>query len=123
MFCNAGIADPYKARVMDVEKVDFQRVLDVNVLGVFLSMKHAARVMVPARAGSIISTASLASNLGSAASHAYCCSKHAIAGLTKNLAVEVGQFGIRVNCLSPYLMVTPLSTSFLGLEDEGLVNF
>ncbi|KAF5823388.1 putative secoisolariciresinol dehydrogenase [Helianthus annuus] len=64
MFCNAGIADPYKARVMDVEKVDFQRVLDVNVLGVFLSMKHAARVMVPARAGSIISTtASLASNI------------------------------------------------------------
>ncbi|KAM0053177.1 putative secoisolariciresinol dehydrogenase [Helianthus debilis subsp. tardiflorus] len=86
-------------------------------------MKHAARVMVPARAGSIISTASLASNIGGAASHAYCCSKHAIAGLTKNLAVEVGQFGIRVNCLSPYVMVKPLSTNFLGLEDEGLVNF
>ncbi|MFS7908264.1 putative secoisolariciresinol dehydrogenase [Helianthus anomalus] len=99
MFCNAGIEDPYKARVMDVEKVDFQRVLDVNVLGVFLSIKHAARVMVPARAGSIISTASLASIL-------------------------LGQFGIRVNCLPPYVMVTPLSMSFLGLEeDEGLVNF
>ncbi|KAD5803256.1 hypothetical protein E3N88_14616 [Mikania micrantha] len=122
MFCNAGVADPNKARIMDVEKVDFQRVLDINVLGVFLSMKHAARIMVPARAGSIISMASLASNIGGAASHAYCCSKHAVAGLTKNLAVELGQFGIRVNCLSPYAMVTPLASSFVGLDDEALEN-
>ncbi|KAI7740479.1 hypothetical protein M8C21_016113 [Ambrosia artemisiifolia] len=122
MFCNAGIADPNKARIMDVEKADFQRLLDVNVLGVFLSMKHAARVMVPARAGSIISMASLASNIGGAASHAYCCSKHAVAGLTKNLAAELGQFGIRVNCLSPYAIDTPLSTRSVGLKDEALEN-
>ncbi|KAI3826303.1 hypothetical protein L1987_00349 [Smallanthus sonchifolius] len=122
MFCNAGIVDPNKARIMDVEKADFQRVLNVNVLGVFLSMKHAARVMVPARAGSIISTASLASSIGGAASHAYCSSKHAVAGLTKNLALELGQFGIRVNCLSPYAMVTPLASSFFRLDDEALEN-
>ncbi|KAI3826306.1 hypothetical protein L1987_00352 [Smallanthus sonchifolius] len=89
---------------------------------VFLSMKHAARVMVPARAGSIISTASISSNVGGAASHAYCCAKHAVAGLTKNLAVELGQFGIRVNCLSPYAIVTPLTTSFGGVEGEALEN-
>lgn len=72
MFNNAGIADPNKPRIIDVEKTDFERVLSVNVTGVFLGMKHAARVMVPARAGSIISMASLASNIGGAALHAYC---------------------------------------------------
>ncbi|XP_076899804.1 secoisolariciresinol dehydrogenase-like [Bidens hawaiensis] len=122
MFCNAGIVDPNKQRIIDNEKTDFERVLSVNVTGVFLSMKHAARVMVPARAGSIISTASISSNVAGAASHAYCCAKHAVAGLTKNLAVELGQFGIRVNCLSPYAMVTPLATSFVGLEAEALEN-
>ncbi|KAI3683671.1 hypothetical protein L1987_84183 [Smallanthus sonchifolius] len=122
MFCNAGIIDPNKQRIIDNEKSDFECVLSVNVTGVFLSMKHAARVMVPARAGSIISTASISSNVGGAASHAYCCAKHAVAGLTKNLAVELGQFGIRVNCLSPYAMVTPLTMNFAGVEGEALEN-
>lgn len=120
MFNNAGIADPNKPRIVDNKKSDFERVLSVNVTGVFLGMKHAARVMVPARRGSIISTASLSSNLGGAASHAYCCSKHAVLGLTRNLAVELRQFGIRVNCLSPYALATPLATKFVGLDDENL---
>ncbi|XP_071720757.1 secoisolariciresinol dehydrogenase-like [Rutidosis leptorrhynchoides] len=120
MFNNAGIVDVNKPRIMDTEKVDFERVISVNVTGVFLGMKHAARVMVPARSGSIISMASLASTIGGAASHAYCCSKHAVVGLTKNLAVELGQFGIRVNCLSPFAMDTPLTKRFVGLEGESL---
>ncbi|KAI3683678.1 hypothetical protein L1987_84190 [Smallanthus sonchifolius] len=99
MFNNAGIVDPYKERVIDNEKPDFERVLNLNVIGVFLGMKHAARVMVPARSGSIISMASVASNIGGAATHAYTCAKHAVTGLTKSLAVELGQFSIRVNCL------------------------
>ncbi|KAI3826300.1 hypothetical protein L1987_00346 [Smallanthus sonchifolius] len=111
MFNNAGILDPFKASITDNNKIDFDRVLSVNVTGVFLGMKHAARVMVPARTGSIISTSSIASEVGGIASHAYTCSKHAIVGLTKNLAVELGQFGIRVNCLSPYGMSTPMVTS------------
>lgn len=123
MFNNAGISDPNKPRIIDNEKADFERVLSVNVTGVFLCMKHAARVMVPARSGSIISTASVSSTIGSAASHAYCCSKHAVLGLTKNLAIELGQFGIRVNCLSPYGVATPLAKKFVGLEnDEDLEN-
>ncbi|KAF5763928.1 putative secoisolariciresinol dehydrogenase [Helianthus annuus] len=122
MFNNAGIVDPYKARIIDYEKIDFERVLSVNVTGVFLGMKHAARVMVPARAGSIISTASVASNLGGLNTHAYTCAKHAVTGLTKNLAVELGQFGIRVNCLSPYAVATPLATNFLEMDREAVEN-
>ncbi|XP_006339148.1 secoisolariciresinol dehydrogenase-like isoform X1 [Solanum tuberosum] len=122
MICNAGICDETKSRIIDNTKADFERVLSINVTGVFLSMKHAARVMVPTRSGCIISTASVSSTVGAAASHAYCSSKHAVLGLTKNLAVELGQFGIRVNCLSPYAMVTPLATKVIGLENEELEN-
>lgn len=122
MFNNAGIMDPYKARVIDNEKTDFERVLSVNVTGVFLGMKHAARVMVPARGGAIISMASTCSIIGGVATHAYTCAKHAVVGLTKNLAVELGQFGIRVNCLSPFAMATPMATNFLGLYGEDFGN-
>ncbi|KAD5803253.1 hypothetical protein E3N88_14613 [Mikania micrantha] len=118
VFNNAGIIDPLKTSIIDNNKMDFDRVLSVNVTGVFLGMKHAARVMVPARSGSIISTSSLASEVGGTVSHAYTCSKHAIVGLTKNLAVELGQFGIRVNCLSPSAMFTPMVTN-AGLTDRN----
>ncbi|GMN39495.1 hypothetical protein TIFTF001_008723 [Ficus carica] len=122
MFNNAGIADENKTRIMDNEKADFERVLSVNVTGVFLGIKHAAQAMIRARSGSIMSTASVSSYVGGAASHAYACSKHAVLGLTKNAAVELGQFGIRVNCLSPYALATPLATKFVGLDDEGVEN-
>ncbi|KAL3839321.1 hypothetical protein ACJIZ3_023913 [Penstemon smallii] len=120
MFNNAGTIDRLKPRVTDIEKTDFERVLSTNVTGVFLGMKHAARVMVPARGGTIISNASTASGIGGSATHAYTCSKHAVVGLTRNLAVELGQFGIRVNCLSPYALATPLSTKYMGYDDDGL---
>ncbi|KAB2066312.1 hypothetical protein ES319_A09G151800v1 [Gossypium barbadense] len=120
MFNNAGIADADKARIIDYDKSDFYRVLSVNVTGVFLGIKHAARVMVPARSGSIISASSVSSTVGAAATHAYCASKHAVLGLTRNAAVELGQFGIRVNCLSPYALATPLATGFVGVNDEEL---
>ncbi|KAK8554007.1 hypothetical protein V6N13_072927 [Hibiscus sabdariffa] len=118
MFNNAGIVDPDKARIIDNEKSDFERVLSVNVTGVFLGIKHTARVMVPARSGSIISTASVSSTIGAAAPHAYCASKHAVLGLTRNAAVELGQFGIRVNCVSPYGVATPLAKGFVGVNDD-----
>ncbi|PSS15890.1 Secoisolariciresinol dehydrogenase [Actinidia chinensis var. chinensis] len=118
MFNNAGVGGPQKARIVDNDKVDFERVLSVNVTGVFLGMKHAARVMIPAQRGTIISTASTSSIIGGAGSHAYCCSKHAVLGLTRNLAIELGQFGIRVNCLSPYGIPTPLSKEFVKVDDE-----
>ncbi|KAL3845732.1 hypothetical protein ACJIZ3_003135 [Penstemon smallii] len=122
MFNNAGIIDPPKPRITDNERIVFDRILSVNVTGVFLGMKHAARVMVPARSGTIISTASAASGIGGGATHAYTTSKHAVVGLTKSLAVELGQFGIRVNCVSPHLLATPLSKGCFGVDDEGVEN-
>ncbi|KAM0055609.1 putative secoisolariciresinol dehydrogenase [Helianthus debilis subsp. tardiflorus] len=122
MFNNAGILDSYKERIIENEKTDFERELSVNVTCVFLGMKHAARVMVPAQAGSIISTTSVASNIGGVATHAYTCAEHVVTGLTKNLAVELGQFSIRVNCLSPYAIATPIATNFLEMDSEAVEN-
>ncbi|KAK1404687.1 secoisolariciresinol dehydrogenase-like [Heracleum sosnowskyi] len=123
MFNNAGTFDPSKPRIIDNLKSDFERVFAVNVTGVFLGMKHAARVMVPARSGCILSTSSQCSDRAGAATHAYTASKHAILGLTKNLAVELGQFGIRVNCLSPYGVATPSAKTAMKVEkDEDFEN-
>ncbi|XP_068661724.1 secoisolariciresinol dehydrogenase-like [Aristolochia californica] len=118
MFNNAGILDLKKASIMDNERSDFERVLGMNTTGVFLGIKQAARVMVPARCGSIINTASVCSIFGGVATHAYTCSKHAVVGLTKSAAVELGLSGIRVNCVSPYLIKTPLTREFFNLEAE-----
>ncbi|KAJ0810805.1 putative secoisolariciresinol dehydrogenase [Helianthus annuus] len=82
-----------------------------------------ATPLVPSRSGTIISTSSIASNVGGLASHAYTGSKHAIVGLKKNLAVELGQFGIRVNCLSPYAMFTPMVTNTVNLDRETYENW
>lgn len=120
MFNNAAIMDAHKPRIIDNEKSDFERVMNINVTGVFLCTKHAARVMIPARTGSIISTASVAGYQGGAGSHAYCASKHAVVGLTKNAAMELGQFGIRVNCVSPYILATPMAREFNSLDDEEI---
>ncbi|GLT40694.1 hypothetical protein SLA2020_148080 [Shorea laevis] len=117
MFNNAAIADELKPRIIDNEKSDFERVLNVNATGVFLGIKHAARIMVPAQSGCIISTASIASTIGKTSTHAYSASKHAVVGLTKNAAVKLGQFGIRVNCISPYAAATPLTTTILKGDD------
>ncbi|XP_077230865.1 secoisolariciresinol dehydrogenase-like [Tasmannia lanceolata] len=120
MFNNAGIIDPFKQSIINNEKADFERVNSVNLTCVFLGIKHAAQVMIPARRGSIISTASIASVLGGISTHAYTCSKHAVVGLTKNAAVELGQFGVRVNCISPYGLVTPLAERFFPAKGEEL---
>ncbi|GJY44419.1 secoisolariciresinol dehydrogenase-like protein, partial [Tanacetum coccineum] len=96
-----------KFSILENNVSDFERVLSINVTGVFLGTKHAARVMIPANGGSIISIGSIASTVGGNTSHAYTSSKHAVAGLTKNVAAELGEFGIRVNCVSPHFLLTP----------------
>ncbi|KAF4396932.1 hypothetical protein F8388_004900, partial [Cannabis sativa] len=122
MLNNAGVIDEEKPQIIDNEKADFERVMSVNVTGVFLCIKHAAQVMIPAKRGSIITTASASSYIAGVNSHAYTCSKHVVVGLTKNAAVELGQFGIRVNCLSPYGVATPMAKATCKLDEEELEN-
>ncbi|KAG6500436.1 momilactone A synthase-like [Zingiber officinale] len=119
MFSNAGVAEPWQKSFPDCEVDDFQRLMSVNVTGVFLATKHAARVMTPARQGSIVITASTASTIAGLMPHAYTCSKHAVVGLMKSAAAELGKHGIRVNCVSPHGVATPLAMALLDLDKEA----
>ncbi|ONK71440.1 uncharacterized protein A4U43_C04F8590 [Asparagus officinalis] len=118
MFNNAGITGPAIPSTVDYPKSDFERVLSINLTGAFLGIKHAARVMIPNGRGSIVSTSSIAGVGGGMGTHAYTSAKHAVVGLTKNAAVELGQFGVRVNCVSPYATATPLAMNAMGFADR-----
>jgi 3alpha(or 20beta)-hydroxysteroid dehydrogenase len=96
---NAGVflAAPLTETSLD----DFRRVIDVNVVGVFLGMRAVAGAMSTQRAGSIINVSSVAGLTGSPYLTAYGASKWAVRGMTKGVAKELAQFGVRVNSLHP----------------------
>ncbi|KAL5720884.1 DNA helicase [Ranunculus cassubicifolius] len=110
LYNNAGVLGNQSKRksIMDFDVEEFDKVMNVNVKGVALGMKHAARVMMPRRTGCIISTASVAGVMGGLGPHAYTASKNAIVGLTKNTACELGRYGIRVNSISPFGVATSM---------------
>lgn len=125
MFNNAGISGFnhfLESRAVDCDIENFRRILDVNTCGAFLGAKHAARVMIPAKKGCILFTSSLASLICANVGHAYAASKHAVAGLTKNLAAELGQHGIRVNCISPHGVATPMLKSIIKIAEEEKIE-
>ncbi|CAN1217821.1 Short chain aldehyde dehydrogenase 1 [Linum perenne] len=111
MYNNAGITGEYNPSISSLTRQDYQNVFDVNVYGSLLGAKHAARVMVPEKRGCILFTASFAAvSHGFGVPHPYTASKSAVVGMTKNLCVELGQYGIRVNSISPGGIPTPLTT-------------
>ncbi|XP_061342980.1 secoisolariciresinol dehydrogenase-like [Gastrolobium bilobum] len=119
MVNNAVLIDEAKPSILDNDVTEFERVVSVNLTGPFLGTKHAAKVMIPAKKGSIIMVGSVCSSIGGVATHAYTSSKHAVVGLTKNTAAELGKFGIRVNGLSPYFISNALAREFFKLDDDG----
>ncbi|KAJ4971034.1 hypothetical protein NE237_004133 [Protea cynaroides] len=122
MYNNAGISGVVYKTLLESDVEDFKSVLDVNVCGGFLGAKHAARVMIPSKKGTILFTSSMASVIAGEISHAYTASKHALVGLTKNLCVELGKFGIRVNCISPYGVITPMLRSGFEMLDDSMIE-
>ncbi|CAI9301615.1 unnamed protein product [Lactuca saligna] len=120
MFNNAGVLGNQSKHksIVNFDVDEFDRVMNVNVRGVALGMKHAARVMIPRGSGCIISTASVAGVMGGMGPHAYTASKHAIVGLTKNTACELGRHGIRVNCISPFGVATSMLVNAWRHEDD-----
>ncbi|CAH2064373.1 unnamed protein product [Thlaspi arvense] len=131
LFNNAGVLGDQKKHksILDFDADEFDQVMRVNVRGAGLGMKHAARAMIKRGfRGCIISTASVAGVMGGMGPHAYTASKHAIVGLTKNAACELGKYGIRVNCISPFGVATSMlvnawrKTSGCDVEDDGEVE-
>ncbi|KAG6575250.1 Short-chain dehydrogenase reductase 2a, partial [Cucurbita argyrosperma subsp. sororia] len=89
----------------------------VNVKGVALGIKHTTPMKIPRATGCIISTTSMAGVSGGMGPHAYITSKHAIVGLTKNTACELGHYGIRVNCISLFGVATTMLMN--AWRDDG----
>ncbi|KAJ4831976.1 hypothetical protein Tsubulata_035608 [Turnera subulata] len=121
MLSNAGILGNPDSRISSTNYENFKRIFDTNVYGAFLAAKHASRVMIPMKKGSIIFTASNLSVVAGDISHSYVTSKHAVVGLAKNLCAELGKFGIRVNCISPNMVPTPLAMETFGITDKNML--
>lgn len=99
---------------------EWKLTIDIMVNGVFYGMKHASRHMKEAGAGSIISMSSTAGVMGGLGPHAYAAAKHAVVGMTKNLAAEMGSFGVRVNCIAPAGMATPMVAEVITGNHQNL---
>ncbi|CAA7396988.1 unnamed protein product [Spirodela intermedia] len=119
MFNNAGTAGEYRSH-LGFDRSDFEKVFAVNVIGVFLGIKHAGRAMASTGRGSIINTASTVSVMAMRGLSPYGSSKHAVVGLTRDAAVELGHYGVRVNCVSPHLLASSMSRGSFGLDTRAV---
>lgn len=99
---------------------EFDLTFDVLLKGVFLGIKHAAPVMRAQGGGSIISTASVAGLKTGESPHLYSVAKAAVIHLTRSVALELGEHGIRVNCICPGIVATPLAAGSAKASDESL---
>jgi NAD(P)-dependent dehydrogenase (short-subunit alcohol dehydrogenase family) len=114
----AGVAGGGPAHLLD--RNEWQRVLDVNLTGTFLSAKHAIAHMleqelVAGERGSIVTIASVEGLEGTAGGSSYNASKGAVVIFTKNLAIDYGRVGIRANCICPGFIETPMLEGVFGM--------
>ena len=110
----AGVAGAGAVDALEVDEWD--RIVDINLKGTFLVSKHVVRHMIAKQSGSIINLASIEGMEAFEAQAAYNASKGGVILLTKNMAIDYGHLGIRVNCLCPGYIETPL-TAALQLEE------
>ncbi|HJN92406.1 MAG TPA: SDR family NAD(P)-dependent oxidoreductase [Dehalococcoidia bacterium] len=97
---NAGVTGPI-GPIWELDVADFQQCLDVNLTGMWLCCREAVKVMKEKQSGKIINIGSITGKRPAATRTAYCASKMGVVGLTRSLALEVGEFNINVNCISP----------------------
>jgi NAD(P)-dependent dehydrogenase (short-subunit alcohol dehydrogenase family) len=114
---NAGRSAAFTG-IADIDVDDFEGILRVHVLGVALGMKHAAPVMAGQKSGSIINVASVAGSAAGWSAHTYSAAKAAIIHLTRCVALELGEQGVRVNTLSPGAIPTGIFAKVGGVSDS-----
>jgi NAD(P)-dependent dehydrogenase (short-subunit alcohol dehydrogenase family) len=109
---NAGMNRPQP--FLEVDAATLDELLLLNVRSMFATAQAAARVMARVRSGVIINMSSQMGHVGAINRTVYCMTKHAIEGLTKAMAVELGPLGIRVNAVAPTYIETPMTQPFLA---------
>jgi NAD(P)-dependent dehydrogenase (short-subunit alcohol dehydrogenase family) len=110
----AGVAGGGAVHLID--EAEWQRVVDVNLKGTYLVGRHAVGPMMAQRSGSIINIASIEGLEGAEGGSAYNASKGGVVLLTKNMAMDYGRLGIRVNCICPGFIETPMMAAVMELE-------
>lgn len=117
-FNNAGIEQPVAA-LHEISDEQWDRLLDVNLRGVFYGMKHQVPAMLETGGGAIVNTSSGAGVVGIAGQAAYVASKHAVIGLTKSAALDYAAQGVRINAICPGIIETPMMDRFSGGTQQG----
>ena len=116
---SAGTSTAARTRTHEFSEEEWRRILDVNLTGVWLSMKEEiARMLEGGRGGAIVNLSSIYGLVAAAGTAAYTASKHAVAGLTKTAALDYAKQGIRVNALSPGYTRTPLVERVISHKPE-----